>query len=234
MAKISKVLTGDGSITFHNSDVDETYHSKSGAIDEALRKHVLPSDIVDISKDSSAVVIGDVCFGLGYNSIVAIGEIMKANPDCDIQIFAFENDYDILRKIPELSFGDDYSYAHNAVSDLISDSSIVERNEDFNIHVYSDDGLTITLYVGDVLACLPKLADDVLDVVFFDPFSPKKHPHLWSVNLLSDVFRSMKSGGRLSTYSCARIVRDNLREVGFEVIDGPSVGMRAPSTLAIK
>ena len=38
----------------------------------------------------------------------------------------------------------------------------------------------------------------------------------------------------LATYSCARIVRDNLKEAGFEVFDGPSVGRRAPSTIAKK
>ena len=39
---LREVKTDDGSITFHNSDVDETYHSTSGALQEALEKHVLP------------------------------------------------------------------------------------------------------------------------------------------------------------------------------------------------
>ena len=44
----------------------------------------------------------------------------------------------------------------------------------------------------------------------------------------------MKSGARLATYSCAGKVRRALTEVGFEVIDGPIVGRRSPSTIAIK
>ncbi|MBN1175356.1 hypothetical protein JXA48_01810 [Candidatus Woesearchaeota archaeon] len=234
MAKISKVITDDGSVTFHNDSVDETYHSKSGALDEALRKHVIPTGIVEISKETSDVVIGDVCFGLGYNSLVAITEIKKVNPDCHIQIFAFENDYAILDEIPKLALDNSYSFAHDAISKLVSKDSLVEENGDFNIHVFSNDTLTITLYVGDVLTCLPRLADDTLDVVFFDPFSPQKNPHLWSVEFFSSVFNVLMPGGFLSTYSCARIVRDNLRSAGFSVKDGPSVGRRAPSTIAIK
>lgn len=234
MAKISKVITDDGSITFHNSDVDETYHSSSGALDEALRKHVIPTDVVLLAKKNSYIVIGDVCFGLGYNSLVAIAEVLKVDPSCSIQVFAFENDYDILNEIPNLVLPKDYSFAHQVLIDLISPSSIVEKTDIYSLHLYSKDNLTISLYVGDVLSCLPLLSDNVLSVVFFDPFSPKKHPLLWGTQLLSDVFRVMDSSSILSTYSCARMVRDNLKEVGFIVKDGPSVGRRSPSTLAVK
>jgi len=44
----------------------------------------------------------------------------------------------------------------------------------------------------------------------------------------------MRKGGILTTYSCASIIRKNLREAGFLVKDGPVVGRKAPSTIAIK
>jgi tRNA U34 5-methylaminomethyl-2-thiouridine-forming methyltransferase MnmC len=43
----------------------------------------------------------------------------------------------------------------------------------------------------------------------------------------------MKKGAMMSTYSCARIVRDNLKNAGFEVKNGPIIGRRSPSTIAI-
>ena len=43
----------------------------------------------------------------------------------------------------------------------------------------------------------------------------------------------MNKNAILSTYSCAGIVRRNLKEAGFKVADGPIVGRRAPGTLAI-
>jgi tRNA U34 5-methylaminomethyl-2-thiouridine-forming methyltransferase MnmC len=44
----------------------------------------------------------------------------------------------------------------------------------------------------------------------------------------------MKKGGKLATYSCARVVRENLVAAGFSVSDGPCVGRRAPGTVAVK
>ena len=78
MSKLTKVVTGDGSITFHNAEVDEHYHTTTGALEEALEKHVIPSEVVKFAKASSEVVIADVCFGLGYNSIVALTKIWEA------------------------------------------------------------------------------------------------------------------------------------------------------------
>jgi tRNA U34 5-methylaminomethyl-2-thiouridine-forming methyltransferase MnmC len=74
----------------------------------------------------------------------------------------------------------------------------------------------------------------MFDFVFFDPFSPKKCPELWTEEVFGDVFRIMKFDGMLATYSCARKVRDAMKSVGFEVKDGPKVKRWAPSTLAFK
>ena len=44
----------------------------------------------------------------------------------------------------------------------------------------------------------------------------------------------MNKKGILTTYSCARQVRENLKKAGFIVKDGPCVGRRAPATIALK
>jgi tRNA U34 5-methylaminomethyl-2-thiouridine-forming methyltransferase MnmC len=44
----------------------------------------------------------------------------------------------------------------------------------------------------------------------------------------------MKEGAKLSTYSYARWIRNNLKNAGFEVLDGPILGRRSPSTIALK
>ena len=72
------------------------------------------------------------------------------------------------------------------------------------------------------------------DFVFFDAFSPDKVPEMWTKEFFSDIFNKMKENGKLSTYSCARFVRDNLKQAGFEVKDGPIIGRRSPSTITIK
>ena len=43
----------------------------------------------------------------------------------------------------------------------------------------------------------------------------------------------MKQNTKLSTYSCAKFVRNNLKEAGFAVKDGPIIGRSSPGTIAI-
>lgn len=229
MAKLSPVRTDDGSLTFHNSDVDECYHTTSGALEEALEKHVIPSGLLSMSKD---LVIGDVCFGLGYNSIVAMQKFFEKYENGFMQIFAFENDMDILRKIPELELPDEYKPYQDIIVKLLD--NVEEETKDYILYTYFDDNISISLYLGDVRHNILLISDDVFDIVFFDPFSPKKHPHLWELQFFEAIYRSMNIGASLTTYSCARKVREAMTTVGFKVHDGPSVGRKSPSTVAIK
>ena len=65
-------------------------------------------------------------------------------------------------------------------------------------------------------------------------FRRKRIGEMWTEELFKEVYRVMKKNGKLSTYSCARVVRDNMKKAGFIVKDGPIVGRRSPSTIAIK
>lgn len=221
MSRLEKVETRDGSTSYKNNDVDETYHSLSGATNEALRKHVRPSKLLD----KEDVVVADICFGLGYNSIVAIAEHQKKYLEGIIQIFAFENDKEILDKIHEVDYGE-YEAQAEIIRNLLK--------KDTSPLTYEQDNVIITLYVGDIRESILEIVDDIFDVVFFDPFSPKKHPHLWSQELFSQIYRTMSKDAILTTYSCARMARENMLAVGFSVRDGPVVGRTSPGTLAKK
>lgn len=227
MSKLEKVTTRDGSITYKNSEVDETYHSLSGAANEALEKHVKPSGLLE----KEEVVIGDVCFGLGYNSFVAMAKHQEKFPRGSLQIFAFENDREILDKIREIDYGE-YQAQANFVIELLSHK--IDSTPEYDLYVYEQDGMLMSLYLGDMRITIPLLADDVLDVVFFDPFSPKKQPELWSVEVFDQMYRVMTKGAILTTYSCARVTRTNMQAAGFQTVDGPVVGRVSPGTLATK
>ncbi|MCF7799074.1 hypothetical protein K9M74_04160 [Candidatus Woesearchaeota archaeon] len=222
MSKLTKVVTDDGSITFHNADVDEHYHTTTGALEEALQKHVIPSEVIKFGTASSEVVIADVCFGLGYNSIVALTKIWEANPDCHVTLFVFENDEDILAQIHGIAFSKEYRMS------MLKILQLLDRGR------YEDQTLSATLFKGDFREEMQRLVNGEVDVVFFDPFSPKKQPELWTAEVFTLVYSKMIRGGSLTTYSCAKHVRENMKRAGFIVADGPSVGRKSPSTLAIK
>ena len=67
------------------------------------------------------------------------------------------------------------------------------------------------------------LSSEKFDLVFFDAFSPEAQPELWTEEMFSKIFNSMKCGGVLTTYSCKGIVKRALRSVGFKIkrLPGP-------------
>jgi tRNA U34 5-methylaminomethyl-2-thiouridine-forming methyltransferase MnmC len=89
------------------------------------------------------------------------------------------------------------------------------------------------LIVGDALVEIPKISKK-FDVIIFDPFSPKKQPELWTQEFFSEVSKLAKKGCVLTTYSCARVAKDGLTKAGFSVSNGPCIGRRAPSLIAVK
>lgn len=201
---MEKVITRDGSITYHNEEYDECYHSKSGALEEAEKKFAEPSNIKD------GMIILDVCFGLGYNSLAAMKKAKR------LKIIGLEKDREILKKIQEIEI-DDCEY-----------EKIKKAAES---GYYKDEEAEIKIIIGDAVDTIKKIKV-MFDCVFLDPFSPKKNPELWTEEFLSDVKVKIKKGGVLTTYSCARNVRENLKKAGFRVFDGPRVGRRGPSTIA--
>ena len=68
------VKTEDSSITFYNEEVEDHYHSKSGAREEAFEKHAKALNI-------KQGIIFDICFGIGYNTAAAL-DITPATVYC--------------------------------------------------------------------------------------------------------------------------------------------------------
>ncbi len=209
---MKKVITKDGSETFYNEKYQEHYHSTAGALQEAFEKYVRPSRLFD------GCAVLDICFGIGYNSLAAVHFAIENN--LNISIVALENDFNILKLIKTINMDKKYSKAFEIIK------NVAEKLE------YEDKKIKIKLVMGDARETIKKL-NHKFDFVFLDPFSTKKCPELWTEEFMKDIYNVMNKG-LLTTYSCAKTVRDNLRKVGFDVKNGPCVGRKAPSTLAYK
>jgi len=206
---MEQVITRDNSITFLNEHYDEHYHSVSaGALKEALVKYVQPCNL----KPGARVL--DVCFGLGYNSLMALS-VTK-----NISITALENDQNILDAIQNISVPKGLSEDFNKIKQAASSLK------------YKDNETEITIILADALETIKKLSLN-FDAVFFDPFSPKKQPELWTEEFFRDIRKLMNPGAILTTYSCATHVRKKLSAAGFKVADGPILGRKSPATIAI-
>jgi len=216
---MKKVITADQSETFLNEEYNESYHSYTGAVEEAMKKYAEPTKIRELAK-SGQIKILDAFFGMGYNSAMAVSVALEENPSCVIEVVGLELDPAIVLKIqevnPEIPF---FKYYKKLNSHNLS---------------FTEGNVSVKILLGDVKETTKELENEHFDVVFWDPFSPKTMPDMWSEDLFKEMFRVMKSSGILATYSCARVVRENMSQAGLFYDDGPRVGRRGPGTLAVK
>lgn len=208
-----KITTQDNSETFFNKKFNESYKSNTGAVQEAFEKFAKPA--FEFVKNRKEITVLDFCFGLGYTTSAFLDLI-----DCKINVVGIDNDdkiFDLIKQVnPEFK-----KYA------------LIKKLNKNNFEV-AEGNVSIKVIIDDAVKVINDLPENFFDVVLFDPFSPKSCPELWTGEVFKRIFLLMKNNSILTTYSCARVVRDNLKMAGFIVKDGPSVGRRGPSTIAEK
>ncbi len=224
---MKRIMTNDGSISFYSETFKEAYHSVSGAISEAFGKYIEPSNFDLFFEHNDKAVILDVCFGLGYNSVAAIEKVIKLKKS--LVIYALESDINIIKQIPLLPDPvDSYFYIKQLASRVLE---YFNKSDKEQIIELRKGPVFFKFILGDATKTID-LVDGKLDFIFHDPFSPRKNPDLWTADFFQKISTKCKKGAILTTYSCASLVRKNLVKAGFKVKDGPSIGRRAPSTIA--
>jgi len=74
----------------------------------------------------------------------------------------------------------------------------------------------LTLIYNDALEAL-KSSNFGVDAWFLDGFNPNKNEGIWSMKVMSEVYRLTKPTGTFATFSSAGFVRRNLEKAGFSV-----------------
>jgi tRNA U34 5-methylaminomethyl-2-thiouridine-forming methyltransferase MnmC len=207
------ILTGDGSHTLFNHDINEHYHSTYGAIQES--KHVFIRaglEYAGISIDSINLL--EIGFGTGLNALVAMQWADEHKKT--IEYTSLEA-YPISKEIAE-----NLNY-----TDLLN----LDRATFFKMHFESAERTTLSEYFS-IQLLIGRIQEITLqtahfNVVFFDAFSPVVQPEMWTEDVLQKIAVSMKRGGVLTTYSTKGIVKRALKNVGFKIekLPGP-VGKR--------
>ncbi len=218
--KLVPEKTGDGSETFRNLVVDELYHTKSGAVTEAIEKY---SEPLKVWQKENPVIL-DICFGLGYNTGAVIDAIRSHGNNSKIKVYCFENEKVILEKVLDVNPGfKSYRLIREFVKNFLR-----EKRE-----TLSKGNIELVMLFGDARKKIRGVKCEA-DYALLDPFSPKKQPELWEKEFMENIYAALKDEGSLATYSYAKVVRENLEAAGFKVMPGPVIGRRSPSTLAYK
>ena len=228
--KMKKILTADNTETFLNEEIGESYHSQTGAVEEALKKYAIPCKIKELAKTGKIKML-DAFSGLGYNSAIAIDTAMEENPNCEIEVVCLENDPEIIEKIQEVNPPIKFFSILKRINKNHNHNHNQNKNNQLEI---KEENVSVRILLGDIRETVKQLPKEYFDAVFYDPFSPKTSPEMWSTELFKEMFRVMKSSAILATYSCARLGRQNMSKAGLFYDDGPMVGRRGPGTVATK
>lgn len=220
-AKLS-VVTSDGSTTLYSSEFQEHYHSvRDGAWRESLEKHVKPGlELIGFRQRSHLTVL-DICFGLGYNTLVTLWYLDQQRYQGTVVIHAPEMDGALLNALPTLLYPTELA-PYRACLDGIAR----ERH-------YQCGSVKVVVYEGDARVYI-KQAHEMFDLVYQDAFSPRKNPELWSLEYFQAMRERCAAHAVLTTYSQATPVRLALHLAGF-LLYHPQVAREAairPGTIA--
>jgi tRNA U34 5-methylaminomethyl-2-thiouridine-forming methyltransferase MnmC len=205
------LTTGDGSLTIHLPEWNEQYHSKHGAIAEAVHVFIKTGLTHWISEnDSCEVSVLEIGFGTGLNAFLTSLEAAKKNLQINYSgIEAYpvsETEIDQLNYASLLDVSQrDFLKLHKACWESPS-----EINQNF------------------ILTKRKQLFSEIKDIehyniVYFDAFGARVQPELWTESIFELMFKALKPGGVLVTYSAKGSVRRAMQAVGFlvERMPGP-------------
>lgn len=205
--KIEILKSSDGSHTLYLPDMDETYHSKHGAVQEAM--HVfLQNGLLKKAEEQKEIRILEVGWGTGLNSLLTY----KVAKEHGLNIH-----YTGIEKFP-------------VPAEVLSQLNYTGWDEDDYLNKAYNTEWENPVQLYDNFT-LEKLACDVLDldfteafdVIYFDAFGPRAQCEMWEKEVFEIIHKATKPEGVFVTYCAKGQVRRDLQEVGFtmERLPGP-------------
>lgn len=195
------ITTDDGSVTIYLPEMQETYHSKFGAIQEA--NHVFIKNGLHL-KQGQPIAILEIGFGTGLNAFITFLESVVTK-----QVI----DYTGLEAYP-------VEPEHSALLNYVAQMDAAQYIDIFNQMHSSPWDVEIALNDNFKLTKRRQFFEDIddidkYDLIYFDAFGYPSQPHLWSEEIFLKMFKALKPGGILVTYACRSIIKNNMKAAGF-------------------
>lgn len=198
------IATQDGSNTLYSKEYNQHFHNvNDGAVFESFEKHVNPA--LKHHKNKKTLRILDICFGLGYNTLVTLHNVFKHYPDKKIEIYSPEFDRQLVYSLKDFEYPKELQYLEPIIKALAKSGK------------YSDENISIEIYFGDARKYIKTLEN--IDIVYQDAFSSDENKELWTVEYFTDIQKILNPDAVVTTYSIATPVRLAMNEAGFEIYE---------------
>lgn len=207
------VITKDGSHTISVPEMNVTYHSVHGAIQESehvfIKAGLLDSGIFDYIGVHQVLEIG---FGTGLNALLTLIEADKhKNRIYYTAIEPFPLDEPL---IAQLNYCEQLNLPH--YQRLFEKVHQCGREEMYEITQHfrlTKHNTTLQEFS----------TDEAYSIVYYDAFAPAAQPELWTKEIFEKLYSMMAEGGLLVTYCSKGDVQRSMKAAGFtiEKIPGP-------------
>ena len=194
--KLDIIQSSDGSHTLYREDIDETYHSTHGAINEAL--HVFIQN--GLSKiDKSEIDVFEVGFGTGLHALSTLAQQQKDGIIINYTgLEAFPISIELAEKINYCDF--------DPFKDLQEDFLKLHK-----VEWGSAQEITTGFFLTKIEDSLQSYnSDQKFDIIFYDAFGPQAQGEMWEKDVLSKAVKLLKDGGVFVTYCAKGQVRRDL------------------------
>lgn len=215
------IITKDGSSSIYIPELDETYHSKFGAIQEA--KHVFIKNGLDLFDDSSEIFILEIGFGTGLNALITMLEAEKRNLKVSyVGVEAFPialDEISQLNYVEQLESSDkkaDFEKIHTS-----NWEEKIEINSNFTL-------MKRKQFFADITDT------NTFDLIYFDAFGFTVQPDLWNETIFEIMYKSLKNRGLLTTYACRTSIINAMQHAGFQTLKLPGAPGKREMLRALK
>jgi tRNA U34 5-methylaminomethyl-2-thiouridine-forming methyltransferase MnmC len=203
------IKTQDGSMTIFIPEMDETYHSTHGAIQEAEHVFIKHGLRKMEEKGLETIFIFEMGFGTGLNAFLTKIRSNSIVNYTGIEAFPVsENELISLNYVGQL--GEEFKVDF----DLIHSTSWKETVQ-----------LSSQFFIKKVHQKIEeyKLEKDKYDIIYFDAFGPRAQSEMWDIEILKNMYDGLMDGGMLVTYCAKGQFKRDLKSLGFEVesLPGP-------------
>lgn len=201
-------LTADGSPTLYVPELDVTYHSIHGSVQEA--KHVfIEHGLKHVCTQIENVHVLEIGFGTGLNAFLSA-------------LFAQEN------QSPLSYVGLEAFPVEEQIWTALSYSSSIEEQNSYQELMNSkwEEPQEIQTYftlTKTAVRIQDWQSDKKFDLIYFDAFGPSAQADMWQKSIFEKLFAVLNNRGVLVTYCAQGQFKRDLKAVGFslEALPGP-------------